>query len=445
MNRNYVKVIAGAAVAALLVPLAVHAAGLWPNFPIVGGASYCSSFNQPGGPGTPQQCTNTVPAGPPMTGLEQVPADTRTTGGGPQTVLVPLSQAAGSTWGTPRNFLGNGALNITNTNGTSTVTCATTSAMTVAALSADRWGCDANVGSGVGRTAIVTSSPTPPTGFTNAMKVWRNSGALTQPVCVMQAVPATQSAMLAGQQVTLSAYVAALAGLAADNGGTANLVIITGTGTDEGLTQSWTASPAITPAWTGIATLVNTTINLSTTFARYSTTATIPSTATEIGVMLCFTPTATGSGATDGFAWTGAQLEKAPGASLFEVRAKADENRDALQYFYRIVEGAVGAVHAPCTSSTTSLETCILQFPVPMYKTPTMSYTSGFGSCSTTACSAQTACTVTRTSTLQSGFAATNVRVPIDCTSSAGFPAAGSATLLMDDAGSGIINAWTGL
>lgn len=85
-----VFVAAGFIVAALVT--AASAAGLWPNMPIVGGASYCSSFNVSGVPGTTGACTNTVPAGPTaVTGNEQIPADTRLANGqSPQTVLLSM-------------------------------------------------------------------------------------------------------------------------------------------------------------------------------------------------------------------------------------------------------------------------------------------------------------------------------------------------------------------
>lgn len=57
--------------------------GIFPNFPIVGGASYCSST-------TNAACTNTVAAGPTaLTGNETILASTNLTGGQqPQSVLV---------------------------------------------------------------------------------------------------------------------------------------------------------------------------------------------------------------------------------------------------------------------------------------------------------------------------------------------------------------------
>ena len=72
------------------------AAGLWPDFPIVGGATYCAGSSQSATGtliGAITGCPNQVPAGPTvLTGNEQIPADTRlSSGASPQTVLVPMA------------------------------------------------------------------------------------------------------------------------------------------------------------------------------------------------------------------------------------------------------------------------------------------------------------------------------------------------------------------
>ena len=172
---------------------------------------------------------------------------------------------------------------------------------------------------------------------------------------------------------------------------------------------------------------------------------TLATTVTEIAAGLCFTPTASGAGATDGFAFTGVQLEVGSVPTTFEVLKKQDEVLRAQQFLYKVTEGAVGSVRAPGFTSTTSLAEALLQFPVTMYAAPTMTYTAGFGACSAVACTANTACTALRTSTLQTGFAADVNRVPLECTSTAGFPAAGSAIYLLDNGGSGVITAWAGM
>jgi len=65
-------------------------AAMWPNFPLVGGASYCASTNTLT---TGQGCTLTVPAGPvSMPATATVPVDTNfTQGRAPQTVKAGLA------------------------------------------------------------------------------------------------------------------------------------------------------------------------------------------------------------------------------------------------------------------------------------------------------------------------------------------------------------------
>lgn len=330
-----------------------------------------------------------------------------------------------------RNVLDNGNMSIQQ-RGTGIVTCGTTT-IPSSAYSADRWGCNANVTSGAGRSQVTTATPTPPAGFTASQRLYRTSGALTQPVCMMEEIGTVASTALAGQSVVVSVYEQPLAGLVADNGGVFNVYIFTGTGTDEGL-QTFTASPAITPAWTGIATTGSFSFtNTAASWVRQSGSAVIPAAATEIAVAICFTPTATGAGVTDGLAFTGVQLEVSSGAaSPYEFKPAGWEQINAFRFFYRITESAtVIGQRAMCGVSTTSLAVCQIKFPVPMRAIPVMTYTSGFALTG----SAQTGtnvCAVTRTSTTLTSAGATTEIVPIDCTSSAAFGAAGTAAQLYD-------------
>ncbi len=81
--------LAAAFVAMVAVPLA-YAAGMFPGLPIVGGASYCSSYS---GTTAGATCNVTVPAGPTVvTGNELIPADTQLASGRqPQTVLLSMA------------------------------------------------------------------------------------------------------------------------------------------------------------------------------------------------------------------------------------------------------------------------------------------------------------------------------------------------------------------
>ena len=238
-----------------------------------------------------------------------------------------------------RNLLDNGAM-LVQQRGTSAATCATTSGIVALSYAADRWACDVNVTSGAGQLTVITTTPSPPTGFSASMKLVRNSGALTQPQCAWQEIPTADVTAIQGQNVMFSTYLQALAGLAADNGNAATLVIITGTGTDQGLgglrsAVGMTASPAITPVWTGLATLQTTTLAITTGWVRYNgIPVNVPTTVTELAVGVCFTPTASGQSATDGIAFVGAQLEVigAGATSSVTLREPAEG--------YRILESA---------------------------------------------------------------------------------------------------------
>lgn len=371
--------------AVLLTGVIAHAAGIYSQLPLIGSAAFCGSTvtgtgNLGGQTGQGQGtigsiCGGTVPAGPPfITGNEIMAVDTLLPGGAsPQSATISI-QDIGNYGGTPRNFLDNGSLNVQQ-RGTGTVTCAAAAAITSAAYGPDRWGCSANVTSGAGRQAIVTTAALLPAGFAQVDTVWRNSGSLAQPVCTHQEIPTAKAIALAGKTVTLSFNAAALAGLAADNNSTMTASIYYGTGTDQGF-GTMTASPAITPAWTNIAFSVNQQVlTISTTPTRYAVVGSLPSTVTEVGVALCFTPTTTTSGGvTDGFAFVGTQLEIAPAASAYEFHDIQQDVAVAQRYFYQINEGTItaGTVMTPAGNAVTAT-TCAsdIPFPVTMRVAPT--------------------------------------------------------------------------
>jgi len=90
------KIIVALALAGTIGIGTAYAAGLWPDMPVVGGATYCAGTSATATGtiiGAITGCPNQVPAGPTiMTGLEQIPADTRAAGGAaPQSVLVPMA------------------------------------------------------------------------------------------------------------------------------------------------------------------------------------------------------------------------------------------------------------------------------------------------------------------------------------------------------------------
>ena len=100
MKRLKLLAVVGALTALFAAPIA-YAAGLWWGLPIVGGATYCTSYSLyptsatvPGTLPTANQCNIFAPAGPTAaTGAEMLPADTGATQG-TTSVYMPLPLAA---------------------------------------------------------------------------------------------------------------------------------------------------------------------------------------------------------------------------------------------------------------------------------------------------------------------------------------------------------------
>ncbi len=289
-----------------------------------------------------------------------------------------------------RNWLDNGAMDVA-VRGSGQINCGGTTgtgsgASLGAGYVADRWACIVNVTSQAGKVQVSTT--TPPAGFGQFSQIIRNSGALTQPVTALQEIQTTDSVKLQGQSMVLSCWMQALAGLAADNSNAAQLIAITGTGTDQGL-GTLTASPAITPAWTGVATPLNQTITIGTSWQRYvSAPFTVGSTVTEVAAGVGFTPTATGAGATDGFNFTGCQLEAAPPnciaattpvttttalgtcASPFEYRPLQVELAKGQRYYYVYTEVASQTPPFSGNCRATNTPTFSVPFPQQMRAIP---------------------------------------------------------------------------
>ncbi len=315
----------------------------------------------------------------------------------------------------------------------------------------------------VSRTTTAGDLPASLT-YKSGFKMARTSGQTgVLPVCMLQALTTANSLQFSGQTAEIDFHATPGSNFsAASNVMTAYLV--SGTGTDESAAfAAFTVNGGGggTPGFTGgVATGVAVTL-LTGSNNRYSVAIPVPAATTQVAVALCFTPVGTAS-TNDYIAFSGIQLTRnsaltaaagtagvalAPNdtrAKAFARRPQSLENVLQYYYFYKITESTtVIGQRALCAVSTTSLAVCQIKFPVPMRIAPTMTYTSGFaltGSAQTGA----NVCAITRTSTTLTSAAATNEIVPIDCTSSAAFGAAGTAAQLYDlgtNSSTGIINA----
>ena len=227
------------------------------------------------------------------------------------------------------NILYNGAMRLSQRQVSAALTLAAATGYTV-----DRWQGKTGAGASAAYSRI-TSIANPP--FQYALRVQRTvSNAATTLIQVGQSLESIDCIPLQSQTVTLSFsarmgadYSAAAAAL--------NGTVLTGTGTDENLFNSYT----------GAFTALSLNATLTSNWQRFQVTGAIPSSATEIGVVFTYTPVGT-AGANDYFDITGVQLEVATTATAFGFPTFADEIAACQRYYQKSFEIET----APVTNST---------------------------------------------------------------------------------------------
>jgi len=229
---------------------------------------------------------------------------------------------------------------------------------------ADRWYCYAS-GNAVAETQVASGL----TGFKYALQVQRNSGQTsTSAIYATQSIETLNTLPMAGQIVNLSFW----AKCGANYSGTSNQLtvqLIAGTGTDQNVISGFTGATA----------LFGNTVNLSTSWQRFTVqtnsflTASVASTYTQLGINFIEVPTGT-AGANDWFQITGVQLEIAPQATPFSRAGGSIGGELALcqRYYYQTALGFLG-VGSLSNSSSADFG---IRFPVTMRATPTMFSTS---------------------------------------------------------------------
>lgn len=368
------------------------AGGAYSNFPIVGvpADTDCQSFGNNG------VCNQYRPAGPTaITGNEIVPADTQLPGGqNPQTVDIPIY------------LIGNAALKNAivggdfNTNLWQRGTTFTAATPTTAAYAADRWFMYSS-----GNTVTITkqtgaSDISLTDGVTATMRVSRPSGTDVTPICVGQVIPAKDAARFLGRNAVFSFYAMAPATFSPTNDAidvTIAYVTAADSATPNTITDSF--AKGTTTGYTAVVTKANAgaagttiasgsaNIGLSTSFVRYYASGNIPTTATSVGVKICFTPAASTGASTDWFEFGNAQLEAAPATtstvtgglspSGFGRRQLALETSLQQSFSYGLIE-ATGLFYAnPVNCTSTANAQIPVAFPVQMRIAPTVTVTAG--------------------------------------------------------------------
>jgi len=220
-----------------------------------------------------------------------------------------------------KNAIINGGFDIWQ-RGTSVALAASTSTT----YTADRW-CTttgANEATTVSRQATGDTTNLPNIQY--GLRYQRNSGQTgTTAYTLISALETINSIPYVGKTVTLSFYARAGANFSA-SGSSMVYAVQSGTGTDE----------SISVGYTGSSTLVSNTVTLTTSWQRFTATASVGSTATELGVYFGFTPTGT-AGTNDYFELTGVQLEVGSVATPFTTASGTLQGELAAcqRYYYR--------------------------------------------------------------------------------------------------------------
>lgn len=225
---------------------------------------------------------------------------------------------------------------------------------------ADRW-----IGyksTGTGTVSRQTTSDTTNLAFIQyCARVQRTlADTTTTPIVIYNASETVNSVPMAGKAVVLSFYARAGANYSsASNALTYS--VVTGTGTDQ--------NPG---SYTGSATPITGTATLTTTWQRFTATATLSATATELYVSFSNTPVGTAS-TNDYYEITGVQLELASVATAYSPNASsyALELAACQRYYWQSEAGTLNAGYGIGAGTSTTATAHYFALPIQMRKVPT--------------------------------------------------------------------------
>ena len=281
-----------------------------------------------------------------------------------QTLVANSANASGLGWqplqAAGKNAVINGGMDIWQ-RGTSVALAAATAAAN--GYNADRW----DTSTGASQAITISRQPTADTtnlpNIQYCLRYQRNSGQTgIGGLYLIQSIETANAIPFAGKTITFSFYARAGANYS-NAGGTLNAYVSSGTGTDQnGFTMTGSA---------GVGTGVIAT--LTTTWQRFSYTATVPITATELATNFLFTPVGT-AGANDYYEVTGVQLELGSVATTFSRAGGTLQGELAAcqRYYFRATSplNAYGTL-AMGSAISTSIIRVSVKTPVTMRVTPT--------------------------------------------------------------------------
>jgi hypothetical protein len=274
-----------------------------------------------------------------------------------ETLVADSSATTGLRW-TPATVMANpvinGGMDIWQ-RGTSFTSFGTTSSFT-----ADRY--YAYRGS-LASTITVSRQSSGLTGIQYSARIQRNSGdTSTSGINFIQDIESTNSIPFAGKTVTFSFYAKAGANYSAASSAL-TFALVSGTGTDQ----------RIASGYTGSSTLINTTATLTTSWQRFTATATVGTTATQLGFYFEFSPVGT-AGANDWYEVTGIQIDNNSVALPFRRAGGTIQGElSACQRYYQRFNDGGGSVtgFANGMASSTTAAYFILNLMTTMRVKPT--------------------------------------------------------------------------
>jgi len=245
-----------------------------------------------------------------------------------------------------------------------------TSFASTAGYTTDRW---STIGYGSYNETVSQSTSVPTTAgnaFQYSLKLQRPASSTgTIPVLIGQAIESVNCYDLSSQTVTLSFWARAGANYSS-SGSTLTTQLFTGTTADQGITSYTT--------WAGYALPIsNASTILTTSWQKFSYTATLGSGILEAAIIFYFTPSGT-AGADDSVYITGVQLEIGTTATPFERRLYNQELANCQRYYtqsydYGNVAGTIqriGAITTVAPAAQNFLQLGQSAFPVSMRTTP---------------------------------------------------------------------------
>ena len=279
-----------------------------------------------------------------------------------QVLTADSTAATGVAWATPSagstNVAGkNGVLNSNFSvwqRGTS-ITCSST------AYGADRWQAYRTVaGATISRQATGDTTNLPNIQY--CARVQRDlANTATTAIFMAQSFESVNSIPYVTKTVTYSFYARAGANYSSASSAL-SVVVSSGTGTDQNVLTSYT----------GANNFIAQTATLTTTWQRFSYSATVPTTATELGAYFYYTPVGTAL-TNDYFEVTGVQLEIAASASAYSpnTSTQALELAACQRYYYRNSATTNNTTMGLGFASSATNVMGIIQFPVMMRTAPT--------------------------------------------------------------------------